>query len=732
LRLPSGSIDEQAAALAKAVVAGDDSSIAALYAAILASGYGVRDSDGSVLQTTEQKQGLAFNAWEVAATAKLYGQGYGVTLGHLSDAFTRNVPAFKDVPLANALLEGIRAGAKSAQPAVRFWARFIVELGRNSAAPYDLLGTVDPARIRLDAAQFALILSRLTGDLAVLEKQQGQITRPNNDITVINGRKQAELHHVAFHRTRSGNHLHGQAKSIATGMKLPNDAPGGEQSPCTTTENQDLILSYDALASTTLFGVLTNRLGGNIEKYGGKAGIANIVLAVAKFIASYALLKVEITMDADKLVRTQDTHAGKSRTLTAKLLMDTGKWQSLNCLRPVLNAAGLDFDLPGDGPLDGVKVEWLLVMGGDDRSVLDRLSQSDTMRILNAAAQSFLSGDPAARIENTNLERSGYGNAIVSLEHLPGTDSSMAKQYTDADGVSRIRVIGTPQQKDLSHEKLTERYEVAGVRVDVQLKSMKIENKKDLVSNVGDIAGNVISFLTGDFLGGAVGTAAETLYRSNWYRSEPFYFLVKDWEPCTGQWTGTITVTEGYKYTDSFKDSHRWAKTTRTETYSATLTVGERTDSQSGQINLYNATVKTEGGYTETEDSAGLVQCWKAIHTSSELSGHSDTQVGVAVTVNPDMTYRVNYSLPTLSITGLHNVSSHLEGPDCHNPFMSKGSSSSRPLSRILTALKPDIEGVLDPNNPGVLTGTKTISQDESGGKRTATVKWNLARCGSR
>src|SRR6185436_18760974 len=139
LRLPRGNVDQQAAALAKAVAAGDDSSTAALYAAVLASGYGVRDADGSVMQTTENGQGLIFESHEIAATAKLYGEDYGVMLSHLAESFSRSVPELKDVPLATALLDGIRNGAKSNHPAVRFWARFIVELGKKSAVPYDLL-----------------------------------------------------------------------------------------------------------------------------------------------------------------------------------------------------------------------------------------------------------------------------------------------------------------------------------------------------------------------------------------------------------------------------------------------------------------------------------------------------------------------------------------------------------------------------------------------------------------
>lgn len=134
-RLPKGSIDQQAAALAKAVATGDESATASLYAAILAAGYGVRDTDNSVMQTTEHGQGLIFESAEVAAMSKLYGEDYGVTLDHLAQSFTRSVPQFKDLPLANKLLEGIRSAAKSNHAATRFWAQFIIELGKNSAIP---------------------------------------------------------------------------------------------------------------------------------------------------------------------------------------------------------------------------------------------------------------------------------------------------------------------------------------------------------------------------------------------------------------------------------------------------------------------------------------------------------------------------------------------------------------------------------------------------------------------
>ena len=62
-----------------------------------------------------------------------------------------------------------------------------------------------------------------------------------------------------------------------------------------------------------------------------------------------------------------------------------------------------------------------------------------------------------------------------------------------------------------------------------------------------DVVGIIFSFLTEDIVGGGVSLIFETMYRTNWYSSKPFYFMVKDWEPCKGHWQGTITYTAEFK-----------------------------------------------------------------------------------------------------------------------------------------------------------------------------------------
>ena len=670
LRMPAGNVDQQAVALANAVVASDDSSIAALYAAILSSGYGVRDKDGSVMQTTERGQGLIFEAHEVAATAKLFGEGYGVMLGHLGESFTRSVPELKDVPLATALLEGIRNAAKSNHPALRFWARFIVELGKKSAVPYDLLARVDPTTTRLDAIQVALILRRLSGDLAAASKRAvGRSIGPIDK--------------------RHSHHANAKPE-------------------CKATDVEDLVNDYNALTQTTLFGIIMERLGGAAASAAKAAGIANAVLTAFKFLVSYASVEVEITMDGndDELVRTKTIRDGEKRTLTATLRMDTDKWQMINCLRPELNKAGLDVDIPEGGPLAGVKVNWVLVAGGDSRGRMGVVE--DFWDII------------------TLQEPSGDG--IVYLD-APG-QTSPDDQYTNREGVSQIDVVGMRQKTDLSKRKLFEAYKVAGVRVDVQLKSMKITDKTQAVSNFMDIAGNAFAFLTKDNLGGVTGTAAETLYRSNWYGAKSFYFPVKDWEPCTGQWQGTITYKVFSKKEGSAENIANKSSWNDQFYYEARAQLDGKSDNNGRQL----ARVDAHASETKYSESIGKSRpCHREGKQTRDVSGKaSEVTTAFSVTVNP-RTREYSVSAPTILVTasGESTVSSVIVGT-CNNPFNKDVNYSNKEEGVQLDPGGPILEGkgVIDPANPDAIAGSNTVTVQLLGGvEKTVTITWDLKRC---
>lgn len=655
LRLPRGNVDQQAAAMAKAVSLRDESSTAALYAAILAAGFAVRDDDGSVMQTSERGQGLILNSWELAATAKLYGEDYGVGLSHLSDAFARGIPELKDAPLATAVLDGIRAGANSNNTPVRFLSRFIVELGKNSKAGYDLLGDVDPTKTRLDAIQVSLILSRLSGDLRAVE--------------------QKTAHHA----------------------KSAGPLPANWQSPCETTAKEDLILDYNALASTSLFGILANKVGGKLKKYGGAAGVANLFATVFKFILTYSLVDVEITMDGDMLERTKsNTTHGDVRTLTAKLKVLPSSWEKMKCVRFALNLAGIDVSLPSAGPLSDTTVQWNLVRGGDSQGIFGSLVD-------------WISGED---------ERED----IVFFNPKDG------KRMADESGVSTIYVIGAAQKQDLTRRKVFELYKAAGVNVGVQIKPTKIKDAEAALSNLMDVVGIIFSFLTEDFIGGGVGVVFEAMYRTNWYSSKPFYFLVKDWEPCKGHWQGTITYTTSRKEVGSAENLHLTQSWNEEANYTATAEIPGRRDEQGQQI----VTVKATASEKKERTSTGKGACYRTTTEIRELNGSETvTTTGFSVTLNT-RTGQYTVTAPTILVNakGSDSVVSRVQGA-CNNPF-NKDVTRNSPLELSLDAEGPNLQGkgMIDPSNPDVISGTDSVTvPTNKGGERKVTIKWSLRKC---
>jgi hypothetical protein len=70
--------------------------------------------------------------------------------------------------LLNMLLTDIRTGAADASPTARMWADLIVELGRQSANPYDLLTVTDLSGIHLNGLQQVLMLKHLAAEFIAL------------------------------------------------------------------------------------------------------------------------------------------------------------------------------------------------------------------------------------------------------------------------------------------------------------------------------------------------------------------------------------------------------------------------------------------------------------------------------------------------------------------------------------------------------------------------------------
>ena len=365
---PAGAPEEAAAELAKRVMAEDEQSTAALLTAVQMSGFSVRGDDGSLAyESVKPGQGIMIDAWEVAALAKVFGDGLQIKLTDLSNAFASSMPALKKAPVDKLFLDGLRAAAQGNQPAMRFWADFIAELGRQSRQHYDLLAeSVDSGKVDLDAIQVSLILRRLAADLMIQEgskEQKGQWGPV----------RKADWRSARWERA-SYDVEGGMRPYVRDGVWHPESGPrlvlvqegGASNRPCTMSELVSQIMDSSAYVSGKVFDAILDYLAEHAEmegagKYGEATSKANAVLALIKLIAYYACLETDITMSGDPpLVRTQSVYQpGKRRTFTGTVRENTKNWQALNCARVALNGANLDISLPNDGPVKGVKAQWM-------------------------------------------------------------------------------------------------------------------------------------------------------------------------------------------------------------------------------------------------------------------------------------------------------------------------------------------------------------------------------------
>ena len=680
LRKPQGSNDEVAALLAKKVSARDEQSLPALLAAILNAGFAVRDQDGSVTQTIDPGQGLLFNAWEVAAMAKNYGEGKSTTLKYLTDGF-KSIPGWQSAPLDKILLEGIRKHTRGDQPLLRFWSRFIVELGRNADQPYDMLTENNPENIRVDAVQAGLIMHRLSGDLfGFAQRKQQASAQPDRVLK--------QSHHARSSRTHA-----------------PNFSDSVQNRPCKALGEGDGSAILDAGASTITTGwdQLLDYLGK--ETVGKLLAAVNILLAYAKFIATYAFLETEITVKDPPLIRTYNARPGGYLELSAKVTMNTGSNENINCFRTALNVAlGVDASLLSDGPLENVGVVWHLIQGGDSDFYSNRGGVTGTHQIVG-----FSNRGPRIQDAGTYAGIPGQGGTPVG---------NATRTTTDKGGVARVSLEGSPHVPYIPEPRLPV------MKKAVVLTTVKLKG--------GDVKGDAVD-LYGQLLGGVAGLITmplELLYRTDWASTASADVPVKDWEPCTEQWQGSITFSTTLREKGDAENAVNKSSWDDEETYEATAILTSQTNNEGSQLANVTATAtKITRRY-----GSGKGVCYRESSQVQELRG-SDAVVtsGFSVTVDPRSgRYTVSPPLPVVEGSGTYVVTSEVKG-SCNNPYNKALSPKPSPVTGIkLAADGPPLDGTgyIDPKNPNTISGTATEKfPTRRGGERITTMTWTLRRC---
>lgn len=697
--LPSGNIEEQAARLAEMVAAGDDNSTAALITAFKTAGYGLRDKEGNVSFNQENWMGIAIDQWQIAATSKLYGNGYGVGLGKFGDGLSILAPQWKKETNVQNLVESIRNASFSSNLSVRFWANFIIEMGKNAQVPFDLRNDEDVKHARLDAVQLSLILSRLSADVYYLSKnptrRRAQIESPKQDY---------------FINASYRNDLNVQKTTLATTNFAPGRAADDPVAPCTMSENDALTLDMQATGASIVYEEFLKLLEakGDITKTPGQVlGAANAALILLKVIMTYSALEAEIKMDGRFLTKTKTTVDGERKMLTAKVKMDVGKWQMANCLRPFLNLAGLDFSLPSDGALTGVRVDWNLVEGGQTGSILEQINKSGT--------------------ENSD--------ALVYLDTTAFAQSEDKKKYynyTDDKGESKIYAVGTRQKIDMSNQLLGSVMKRMAVNLDIQVKTMKI--KTDVaVGTANDLAGSAFAFWNGDIPGFIAGTAAETLFRSNFGSSKTHVFPVKDWIPCDGGWRGTITYKKVF-----FVQNEVWRADDGT---TKSLKINTDRDLYSAEISINPGSTPNDLKAVSKMKYARDIYTYTNLQRKAECRGSKGIRTltystriktraeGLDKNASADIYFSggsAGFNFHLIDINGTSNrVDDSAEGGVC---ILGPPENRQQTTGVRIDGGNFSVTNIpINPNNPNELKGSRTVKDKEG---RYTTITWNLSRCG--
>lgn len=340
-------------------------------------------------------------AWQLAATAK---KGI-ITTQVLDQELLTTFLA--DLKIAANLPKGEPTGRRSLS-------HLVVALGRlNPNHPYDLLSENVSMDVPLNVVQLGLLTQKMSADFWVKGKNESP---------------QPFIANKSFFNK--------------------DNTPG---SSCVMTETEGLLFDVLAVASGPLVSSFYDKLGSakfvsesGLARFDKITGVSNIVLNYVKFIWSMAAFDAKIVPEKSPLVRTKNRIAGENVNINATFKMDGSSAQIINCIRPALNAVGIDFSLPQGGPLVGSLVEW------DIATLLG--SKNDVVQTVGVA-------DPR-------------------------------HQETDQNGFNQITVQGKPQVKELDPEKTVAIDRIVPITALVNLKNKNPKQDiADLFSLIGGASG---------------------------------------------------------------------------------------------------------------------------------------------------------------------------------------------------------------------------------------------------
>ena len=676
---------EAADALARQVLSGTPKSLPALTTALQASGIAVVGTgDTLAAKPADPWQGMVMKPWEVRTALVMVLPERTVTfaLTDVAAALMTLVPELKDAAVEQLIVQDLRVLAASEVPTRRFFARFVDALGRNaeSHTPYSLLDAADPRTIRVDGLQASLIVRRLATDVRMYTRETNEKKKTVSFVETLGNWIVPALH-----------------------------AQGSP--PCTLDERSRTIMDMVALGSQLGFGgVQVGEMGmrGVIDhlesngfpgsrNLGTISAVVSALLAYAQFMATYAALEADVTMDAPPLERTKEQapRSGTRRQLTATIRMNIGNAQILNCFRIMLNAVGQDFSLPNDGPVKGARVLWFGVEGFDE-----------TTQALHGGSEAIVQ---FVAPEESRIQ--GGGSASTS----PVTHA-----VTGDDGKVQIGVEGRGQRQRISDD-ATEVRKSAKVRLQVALKGADLFG--DLQEAAGGAAGGV---------GGLPAVPLGILTRMQWASVGHYRFPVTDWRDGPAEWTGTVTFTEATAWNESSAGKAIHTEQEYNDTRTLTITLTE-TVPEPGVFGSSGAMIRGQADVRHTSRNlrtgGRLVQCNRVITDmkSKQLdtgdgSGAGTAKVSLGISADGQYSITVHPELPPLTYKSDYSSEQMVHRNQCQ--VTSQSSSSSRTAQGPISLKLIQGDGTIDPRKPDSLSGRI----QERDGKTIRTLTWDLQR----
>ena len=501
---------ELAKKAAAAILKNDENSLPALIGALQKAGFHIIDKDQKILfQPTAIVNGAAFFDYEVAGMLRATQFGAVTTLDKMAGLLAGNDPQLESLRLASLFLSDLRAARALTRERIEqaprdemsslqqksFLAALVIELGSQT-------GGLTTTSSKLNLIQASIIERRFLSDLAAtyaeVQTPQAFFMPRRNVLDNRNG--------VRFVNASWSQPFQDPCKAIDVIDKIQGYESKGRK----------VIKAFDRVMNTLATGEYTDEVPGGIlkkipvtnqfekmfeerfKKVADGFEKLNVVMSYVKLIAANLNIKADLQVeDPMPLIRTKhDRNSGQERVVTAKFSIEFTGSEEINCTAKAAKLmTGLEVEVPEDGPLKDVPVIWEMLVEGDRYS-----------------------------------RHAGYPVFVDAVDKTRGDTS---RQRTNELGENKIKLTGKPQGRNLEQEPVVPLATKADLRVSVATE--KMDASKDIPK--------IFSFgLGGKFGPAALIEFAPEILGKMALRSFRVSVPVRDWQPCSEDWGGVITV----------------------------------------------------------------------------------------------------------------------------------------------------------------------------------------------